>query len=382
MTEFSIHVEFNSRYNVFDASGKLPFGVVYGLCRLQKSDTDSRPVLVETAGSVFDVPYALTHGLLTLYEEHPGEATKWIKVDTSSMGEVDASKSCCISVPSPIHRTKNWRDDLTVYLCAIDLQGVLALVLKPGKRYRIRLASRDLGVKKWAYSDRGKFSDSDGGDEKAKLVSSYSHGHATFKVVDDLTFPPRLETRMRLVKSTSLEVTVVNTGSETVTVQPRGHQNFLVPWGPSAPEPDTLDDRPRIIDQSKQQYPPISSLFVVNAATGEIVRGHHDTSICHLKDPKADLRPKIDELSILEPQIPVINVVDLSSKIEGLEDGRYKIRMHPKGCRWWRDVLKKEGGEGEKVPARLWKGWTVPIMLDSDDELDITIKDGKVDEGS
>lgn len=379
MTEVPIHVELNSRYNAFDTSGKLPFSVVFGLCRLQKSDTDSRPILVETAGSVFDVPYALTHGLLLLYEERPGESTKWVEVDTSSMGEVDKSNSGCISVPSPIHRKKNWRDDLTVYLCAIDPQGVLALALKPRKRYRIKLASRDLGVKKWVYSDRERFSDSDGDGEEAKLVNSYSHGHAAFKVVDDLTFPPQLEIRMRLLKSTSLEVTVVNAGSETVTVQPRGHQNFLVPWGPSAPEPDTLDDRPRIIDQSKQRHSPVSSLFVVNAATDEIVRGHHDTSICHLRDSKADLRPTIDELSILKPETPVVNVVDISSKIKGLEDGRYKIRMHPKGCRWWRDVLRKEEGEGEKVPVRLWKSWTVPIMLDSEDELEITIKDGKVD---
>ncbi|CAN9443382.1 unnamed protein product [Alternaria alternata] len=351
MTEVPIHVELNSRYNAFDTSGKLPFSVVFGLCRLQKSDTDSRPILVETAGSVFDVPYALTHGLLILYEERPGESTKWVEVDISSMGEVDESNSGCISVPSPIHRKKNWRDDLTVYLCAIDPQGV----------------------------DPEKFSDSDGDGGEAKLVNSYSHGHAAFKVVDNLTFPPQLEVRMRLVKSTSLEVTVVNTGSETVTVQPRGHQNFLVPWGPSAPEPDTLDDRPRIIDQSKQRQSPVSSLFVVNAATGGIVRGHHDTSICHLRDSKADLRPTIDELSILKPKTPVVNVVDISSKIKGLEDGRYKIRMHPKGCRWWRDVLEKEEGEGEKVSMHLWKGWTVPIMLDSEDELEITITDGKVD---
>ena len=28
-----------------------------------------------------------------------------------------------------------------------------------------------------------------------------------------------------------LEVLVVNTGSDTVTVQTRGHQHYLVPWG-------------------------------------------------------------------------------------------------------------------------------------------------------
>jgi hypothetical protein len=184
---------------------------------------------------------------------------------------------------------------------------------------------------------------------------------------------------MLLVNDNSLEITVVNTGSETVTVQPRGHQSFLVPWGPSAPESDTLDDRPRIIDQSEKHHSPISSLFVINAATSEIVHGHHDTSICHLRDPKADLRPKIDELVILKPENPVTNVVKIDWKIKGLVDGRYKIRMHPKGCRWWRGELEKEECEDDKVPAHLWKVWTVPIMLELQDGLDVTIKGGKVD---
>jgi hypothetical protein len=184
---------------------------------------------------------------------------------------------------------------------------------------------------------------------------------------------------MLLVNDTSLEITVVNTGSETVTVQPRGHQNFLVPWGPSAPEPDTLDDRSRIIDQSEKQHSPISSLFVINAATGEIVRRHHNTSICNLRDPKAELRPKKDDLVILKPGNPVINVVSIDWKVKGLVGERYKIRMHPKGCRWWRGELEKEECEDDKVPAHLWKGWTVPLMLESQDELDVTIKNGKVD---
>jgi hypothetical protein len=153
MAEFRIHVQLNSRYNVFDAPGKLPFSVVFGLCRLQKSDTDPRPILIETTDSVFDVPYALAHGLLTLYEEHPREAAKWVEMDVSLLREVDAKESDCFSVPSPVRRTKKWQNDLTVYECEISLQAVLVSVLKPEKRYRMKLASHDLGVKRWAYSE-------------------------------------------------------------------------------------------------------------------------------------------------------------------------------------------------------------------------------------
>ncbi|KAG9186104.1 hypothetical protein G6011_02660 [Alternaria panax] len=323
MTKFPIHVRPNSRYKVFDTTGRILFNVIFGLRRLQKSDMDPRPILVETAGSVFGVPYALTHGLLTLYGEHPGEATQWVEldvssmgeVDVSSMGEVDVSSAGCISVPVLNPLEKEPRRNLTAYLCAIDLHE----------------------------GDQEKFADSDEGGEEAKLVNSYSHGHAAFKVVDDLTFPPRLEIRMRLVKNSSLEVTVVNTGSET------------------------------------QRHSPTSSLFIVNAATGKMVIGHHTTSICHLRDLKADLRPKVDDLVILKPETSFVNVFDIGWKTKSLQDGRHKTRIHPKGCRWWCGELEKEEVEGDKVPAHAWKSMTVPIMLDIEEELDITIKDGKVD---
>jgi len=224
MTRFSIHVQLHSRYNVFDPSGKLPFSVVFGLCRLQKADTDPRSILIDTVGPVFDVPYALAHSLLTLYEERPGEAMQWVEVNVSSIEKSDASSRGCIAVPSRTHSTKSWQNNLTVYLCAIDLQGVLALVLKPGNRYKMRIASRDFGVQKWVYNDQEGFADSDKDGEDARLVNSWRHGNAAFKVGDDLKFPPPLETKMRLVNDTSLEVTVVNTGSETVTVQSRGQQ--------------------------------------------------------------------------------------------------------------------------------------------------------------
>ncbi|XP_014551419.1 hypothetical protein COCVIDRAFT_112958, partial [Bipolaris victoriae FI3] len=376
-SEFSIHVQPHSRYNVFDASGQLPFSVVFGICRLSKSDTDPRPLLIETAGSVFDVPYALIHGLLTLQEEHPGEATKWVDVDLSKIGEVDKNTPECISVPSPVSRTKNWKDDMTVYLDHIDVKGALVSMLKVGNRYRIKLASKDLGVSKWTYGNQDQFAAAHG--ETARLVNSYSHGNATFKVTDKLLFPPKVEVRLRLVESTLLEVTVENTTEEIITVQPRGHQNFLVPWGPMQPEPDMLDDRPRIIDSTPQNYAPISSLVVLDAATGEVVRGHEDLSKCHLSDPKADTRPKVDELIALEPHKLVTVVHQIDWKVQGLQDGKYKIRMHPKGCRWWRGKVENEEGEDEKVPARLWKGVTVPLMLESQDELEVTIKDGKVD---
>lgn len=377
MDEFRIHVQPQSRYNVFDASGQLPFSVVFGICRLSKSDTDSRSILIDTAGTVFDVPHALAHGLLTLYEENPGGAATWTEVNVNEIGNVDMGDSECISVPSPINRAKNWKDDLTVYMCRITLEGVLASILKVGKKYRIRIAGKDLGVSKWAYSDQARFPENY--SEPAKLVNSYSHGQATFKVVNNLLFPPKPETRMRLVEGTTLEVTVENTAAETITVQPRGHQNFIVPWGPMQPEPGWLDDSPRIIEPSVQDHPPISSLVVLDAATGEVVRGQEDTSICHLRSSTTDLRPKLDDLITLKPRTSAKNVIQIDQKVQGLPDGKYRIQMSPKGCRWWHGKLEREEGEDGKVPSRLWKRVTLPLMLESQDEVEVIIKDGNVE---
>jgi hypothetical protein len=95
-------------------------------------------------------------------------------------------------------------------------------------KIKTRLTSNDPGFKGWTNSARGRFADTDG--DKAKLVNSYSQGHAAFKVIDGLSFQSRLETRMRSVNDNFLEVTVVNTSSKTVTIQPQGYHNFLVPW--------------------------------------------------------------------------------------------------------------------------------------------------------
>jgi hypothetical protein len=281
----------------------------------------------------------------------------------------------------------------------VDIRGPLASVLKPEKTYRIRLASKDLGVKKWEYEDQNPVADtkedSNDDSEMAKLVSTRSSGigNATFRVVNSLSWPPKVETKMRLCRSslpssgasivtnlasTHLEVSVVNTGFETITVQTRGHQNFIVPWGPFQPEPNALDDRPRIIDTSPDQAP-ISSLQIIKAVTKEVVRDSKQLGVCSLRNSKADTRPKMEGLITLTPGIPVIRVVDIGGKLKRLEDGQYMIRMHPIGCRWWRGEIEREEGEDGKLPARLHKGLFVPLMLESEDEVEVRVKDEKVD---
>lgn len=159
-------------------------------------------MLLESAGSVLDVPYALTHDLLTLHERDPEDAKQWVEVDLSRLTKVAAKEAECLPLPSPVNRTERWRACFTVYQCRVDANGEWASILEPGKKYIIRLASGDLGVKQWAYSDRKQFVDDDGkpnhDSEAVKLVNSKpSAGNAPFTFVKSLSWPPTMETRMR-----------------------------------------------------------------------------------------------------------------------------------------------------------------------------------------
>ena len=341
MNELRIYKQIHSRYQVFDASGQLPFSIIFGLCRRSPADTEPRPLLFEIAGSVLDVPYALAHGLLTLHEQNPEDVKQWAQVDLSRLNRVAEKEAGCLSRSSPINSTVHWRDAFTVYQCQIHAGGELASILEPRKKYIIRLANKNLGIKRWAYSDEKQFVDNDAkpfdDPESTKLVNSKSTaGNATFKLVNNLSWPPKIEIKMRLWpsypssdpavshpqlnNSGALEVSVFNTSSDTITVQTRGHQHFLIPWGPFQPEPDVDDDRMRIIDATPHR-PPTSSLQVVESATEKIVRRNERHDIAPLTCSNADRRPKVEDVVRLKPGTPLIRKIDIAALVDGLADG-------------------------------------------------------------
>ncbi|KAF7504634.1 hypothetical protein GJ744_001988 [Endocarpon pusillum] len=75
---------------------------------------------------------------------------------------------------------------------------------------------------------------------------------------------------------------------------------------------------------------------------------------------------------MLKPGTPLVRKVDITKLLDGLEDGEYKVRMQPKGCRWWHGEV--EAGDDGKVPASLCKVLVPPLMLESMDEIGIRIK--------
>lgn len=315
-----------------------------------------------------------------------------------SLHEFPAKGAGCLSVPSPVGRTENWRDSFTIYQCQIDADRELASILEPRKKYRIRLASKDLGVKRWAYSNQMQFNDeggtSDHNSEAMKLVNSKSTaGNATFKTMSKLKWPPRIETRMRLCASTPscnhtlaepepgnsniLEVSVLNTSSCPVTVQTRGHQDFLHPWGIFQPEPNADDDRPRIIDEN-QKSPRTSSLQIINTATGEMIQRQKQRGVCHLTSSTVDRRPKVKDVVTLKPREPVIKTFELEPLVKGLADGQYMIRMQAKGCRWWHGKIGEEESEDGRVPSHFGGVLIPPLVLETEDEVEIQLRDGKI----
>lgn len=399
MSDLRIHTQIHSRYQVFDASGQLPFSIVFGLCRRSPADSDSRPLNLEIAGSALDVPYALAHGLLTLHEQDTEDAKQWVEVNLSRLNKLATKEAECLTLSSPVNRMEHWRNAFTVYQCHIDVTGELASILKPGKKYIIRLASENLGVKYWVYSDRKQFVDKNGEpgreSEAVKLVNSKpSAGNATFTVVKSLSWPPIMEIRMRLCafppssdpaltnaklrNSTTMEVTVINTGSDSVTVQTRGHQRFLIPWGPFQPEHDADDDRMRIIDATPHK-PPTSSLQVVDSVTEEVIRGKEQRGTGPLTEFNADKRPKMKDMVNLKPRVPVTRKIDIEALVDELVDGQYRIQMKPRGCRWWHWEAGKEEGEDGRVPAHLRGIISPPLMLTSQNEVMLQIRDGRVD---
>ena len=81
---------------------------------------------------------------------------------------------------------------------------------------------------------------------------------------------------------------------------------------------------------------------------------------------------------VLRPGVSVVRKIDVGPLIKGLEDGKYRIRMRPTGCRWWLGELGKYEDEDWRMPVHLCEDVTVPLMLESQDEIRLCIRNEKV----
>lgn len=403
MEPLRVQTQLKCRYTVFDASGRLPLDIVFGLRR--RSDSDPRDISFQVTHSFLDVPHALSNGLLSLHELRSSDTSpnEHIEVDLSRLRDAPADDKPAlehITIPSKSNRTaKRGQMGVTEYRYQVKPESALASLFESGKKYSIGLANRDLGIHRWIDSDHGSLSNADPAPsstvdtatETCKLVSNPHGGFAVFTVVENLTWPPPIETRMRLVSPQTqesysissddpahplLQVTATNTGSDTVSIQTKGQQRFLSPWGPFQPESDdglNAGRMPCILDSSSKT----GSLQVVDAATGTVVVDSKKPGVCGLTAGKADTRPKVDELALLKPGVTLSRELDLGALVRGLDDGRYLIRLKPKGCWWHFGEIESEPDDDGKVPKRFRAGHQTPIVLESYDQVDFEMRDGK-----
>lgn len=280
MDALMIHTLIQSRYSIFDACGELPFSIIFGLCRNSSDDIDPRALVVDISGSVLDVPYALanellkSHGISTLRSDKQG--LKNANISTSP------SATRFVTLPSPMGRTKHYKECFTIFKYRIDGDSELASLLQPGKEYSIKLASRDIGIKWWTYVDEPQLPLSEEqisqSSEPAKLLNSKpSAGHAAFTVVDSLPWPPEVRTHMRIIPATEtavelLEICITNAGPLPLSIQVQGRQRFLEPqslFGPENPQ-RTPSHRPLETETPVLYF----GFLVTNTATDEIVLGN------------------------------------------------------------------------------------------------------------
>lgn len=421
MDPIRVQTQLKSRYPVFDASGKLPFDIVFGLRR--KSESDPRDTSFQTTHSFLDVPYALAKGLLRIHElRRSSDDTKGpeehVEVDLSALQDAIAGAEDesvvleHIILPSKSNKTeKRGQIGVTEYHYQIEAGSPLASCFEVGKKYSIGLANRDLGTHRWINSSNPPSSGTDTASnptaaestdhitETCNLRSSPHGGFAVFTVAEGLTWPPPIETRIHLLPpdpsttnsetpssgQTSLDqpilrITVTNPTPTPISIQTTGHQRFLSPWGPFQPESsDGLNPgrRPTILAPSSSAG--IANLQIINLRTGAVVRDSPKPAVCGAGRP--DLRPKAEDIVVLESGVAVMRDIELGGLVRGLEDGRYVVRLNPKGC-WWcfGEVGEGELGDGGRVPKRVYgaKRHQTPAVLRSDDEVEFILKNSRI----
>lgn len=397
MEVMKVQTQLASRYRIFDTSGKLPFDVVFGLRRRSSQDEDPRDIRFKITGSILDVPHALVHGLLRLCELRTSEsgATDRVEVDLTSLRDAiadDQSSLEYIVLPSKANRVaKPGSESFTVYHYRINPGSPLASLLVPGKKYSIGLVERDLGVHEFdAACEETDPEDIKDSTDTCKLVSNPHGGFAVFEATESLAWP-QVTTRLSLVEGSkdqqdgfdevsplSLQITVTNTGSRPISVQTRGQQQFLRPWGVLQPEDADIsnDKSPRIIDSSV----PTSCLQVIRADTGSVVRGRIQPrrGCAGLTSGNVDHRPKVEDLLVLEPKTPLIREIELEILLHKLEDGSYHIQIRSEGCWWHEGVLESEPDDDGKVPRHLVNNKRTPLMLETEDKVAFNIDGGKL----
>lgn len=403
MKPIRVQTQMKSQYRFFDISGRLPLHINFGFRR--RSDNDTQNISFQVAGTILDVPYALVHGLLSLHElrpSHSGGGTERVEVDLNRLRDAikhDEPTSENIVLPSKTDKSRGrGLKSFTLYRYRVDPKSYLASLFEAGKKYSIGLANRNLCVHHYINAHQDP---SPNGDEiphpqtrgeSVELFSNPHGGFAVFRAVESLTWPSEINTKMKMHSITSvsnapgteaepslLRVTITSAGPDTIYVQTRGDQRFIVPW--SIFEQDSDDGlnalhSPRILDPSAT----IGSFQVIDEASGDFVQDPRKRGVCSLRASSYDPRPRVEDLFILRPGVPVLREVHIDKLVSKLKDGEYRIRLKPRGCWWHSGELESDADDDGRVPKHCMKRAmnSTPLVLETDDEVVIHVRDGRI----
>jgi hypothetical protein len=393
MDELKIHVLMQARDRVFDASGNLPFTIDFGLCRRTPDDTDPRSLLIDIAGSALDVPYALANKLLVSQGiRTPPLDKKKLKHLRANTPVVEEGKRY-ITLPSPVGRTKHYKDSFTMLEYRVDKDSEVASLFRSGKEFRIALASRDLGIKWYTYIDDpllpidhtllSRLS------ETAKIVNlKPSAGHLAFKVVESLPWPPEVSIRLHFIAATDttpnclLQISITNMSTKPLSLEPHvrpqlylGHRDIIG---------DRTTTRPRF-HRALEANSPLSlfSFLITDTVTKQEIADLLPRPGCEgVTRGNLDPRPRGKGLFILEPGEAVLRHFDMRTLLSKCGDGMYSIRLREK-AQWWcvgsvEEICHNEGEDEGRVRKDFFSRDIPPLILRSGDVIEVKKVNGEI----
>ena len=364
------HLWFNYNAAILDLEGTIPSDIVL---QVKRGTTDcTRPMNILTDGSLFDIPYAFSTGLLKLIDL---ESNKQVDLAFLANSPKSTAKSAIITVPprkTPTLRLFEW--DLEIPL---QLRTHLAPALVLGHEYRVELDIVDLGVKWWNYGDEA---DPTLPSEPANLIAMRST-HRDFKVVKPLPKPPSISVSMSLSSNilhrsksppTTIRLAIVNQGDSAITVRSSRDQGYLNPQV-GAENPPNI---PRIT--SIEPSPSLGNFSITKTSTGK-------EFITEPKHPGIAAFGSIERskgcFTTLEPNVPIIREFVLFERADAIieamgnnDDDEFCLRLRPMGAWWSNGTLEEIFGDQERI-QRLPGGPCLPVILQSDDELQFHLED-------
>jgi hypothetical protein len=391
MDELKIHVLMQARDRVFDASGKLPFTIDFGLCRRTPDDTDPRSLLIDIAGSALDVPYALANKLLV------SQGIKTPQLDKKQLKRMDPNTSMSegeryITLPSPVGRTKHYKDSFIMLEYRVDKDSEVASLFRTSKEFRIALASRDLGIKWYTYIDDPSLAGTQTllskPSETAKIINRQpSAGHLASKVVESLPWPPEVSTHLSFVAATDttpsyIQISITNMSSRPVSLEPYARQQLYL--GHRDIIGDRTTTRPRF-HRALEADAPLSSwsFLITDTVTKEEIADTLPRPGCEgATRGNLDPRPRGKGLFVLEPGEAVLRHFDLSAVLRKCEDGVYDIRLREK-AQWWcvgsaEEICHGEDEDEGRVRKDFFSRDIPPLVLWSEDVVEVRKVDGEM----